>query len=83
MELQEPREILVDGATKNLLTQVTSAIDELNAHRPFSHEVAGRVRKSLLPDRIVASLNMEGVVATRRQTLDERFLRVSWRCAHR
>src|SRR5215469_1306810 len=28
-----------------------------------------QLRETLLPDRIVASLNMEGIVATRRQTL--------------
>lgn len=70
MDLQDPRKVSIDGATKNLLTQVSAAKDELDGLRPFSEEVRSRLRKTLLPDRIVASLNMEGIIATRRQTLD-------------
>lgn len=44
-------------------------MDELNQLRPFSPDVNARLRTNLLPDRIVASLNMEGITATRRQTL--------------
>ncbi len=70
MELQDPRSLSVDGATKNLLSQVSQAKEELDALRPFPSEVLERLRRTLLPDRIVASLNMEGIIATRRQTLD-------------
>jgi fido (protein-threonine AMPylation protein) len=68
--LQDPREIVLDGSTRDLLSQVTRGIEELNTLRPFSPDVETRIRTTLLPDRIVASLNMEGIVATRRQTLD-------------
>jgi len=70
MKLQDPRALSVDGATKNLLSQVSTAVEELDRYRPFSPDVQSRIRATLLPDRIVASLNMEGIVATRRQTLD-------------
>ncbi len=70
IQLQDPRTIGLDGTTRDLLSQVTKAVDEVNTLRPFSTEVQGRIHKSLLPDRIVASLNMEGITATRRQTLD-------------
>lgn len=67
--LQKPGSISLDASTRSLLEQVTVSIEELNQLRPFSSEIASRVRTSLLPDRIVASLNMEGIIATRRQTL--------------
>lgn len=70
IDLQDPKVIAVDGATRNLLSQVSTALDELSVHRPFTPDTQARLRSSLLPDRIVASLNMEGIVATRRQTLD-------------
>jgi Fic family protein len=67
--LQDPRSLSLGGTTQQLLSQVTSAVEAVNAHRPLKPELAIRLRESLLPDRIVASLNMEGIVATRRQTL--------------
>lgn len=70
MNLQDPRGIRVDGPTRDLLTRVSEAAQELEPLRPFSPEVQARLRATLLPDRIVATLNMEGIVATRRQTLD-------------
>ncbi len=69
VELQDPREIKVSGTTAELLTQVTAANEGLLQHRPFTQSVGERLRSSLLPDRITASLNMEGIIATRRQTL--------------
>jgi Fic family protein len=68
-ELQDPRTISLDGATQNLLSQVSNAIDNLDALRPFGQDVAERLRTALLPDRVVASLNMEHIRATRRQTI--------------
>jgi Fic family protein len=69
LTLQDPRGLSLRGATQQLLEQVTAVIGELNRFRPLDEESASRLRKALLPDRIVASLNMEGVIATRRQTL--------------
>ena len=67
--LQDPRLIQVSTSTQQLLTEVTTAVDRLNKIRPLSPGLALRLREALLPDRVVASLNMEGIVATRRQTL--------------
>ncbi len=69
IKLQNPREINLSGPSQELLSQVSIAIDRIRAHRPFEPELETRLRESLLPDRIVASLNMEGITATRRQTL--------------
>ena len=69
MEVQTFASIVIDGTTRSLLDEVTSLAGELNKYRPFSPEVGERLRRALLPDRIVASLNMEGIAATRRQTL--------------
>lgn len=70
IEIQDPKSMKVDGPNRDLLAQVSIAIQELEPFRPFSPDVESRIRAALLPDRVVASLNMEGVVATRRQTLD-------------
>lgn len=67
--LQDPSKIVLSGPNQELLSQVSSAISRVNTHRPFGRELESRLRESLLPDRIVASLNMEGIVAIRRQTL--------------
>lgn len=69
IELQDPRRLQISGATEQALSQVSDAMSEINELRPFAQEVAERLRDTLLPDRIVASLNMEGIVATRRQTI--------------
>lgn len=70
VDLQDPRTIKLSGATEQALSQLSDAMAELNERRPFDDEVAARLRDILLPDRIVASLNMEGIIATRRQTID-------------
>src|ERR1700693_4555806 len=69
IELQNPNQISLSGPSQELLTQVSAAIDRVASFRPFSRELDTRLRDALVPDRIVASLNMEGIVATRRQTL--------------
>lgn len=69
MELQNPNDIALSGSTLELVSQVSEASERLSAHRPFTDQVDARIRDALLPDRVVASLNMEGIVATRRQTL--------------
>lgn len=68
-QLQDPADVRLSMASQSLLQEVTAAVERLNAHRPLSAELAERLREALLPDRVVASLNMEGIVATRRQTL--------------
>lgn len=69
LQLQDPKTLSLSPSTRDLLAQVSAGIEELNLLRPFGADVAARIRTALLPDRIVASLNMEGIVATRRQTL--------------
>lgn len=69
IELQNPNQISLSGPSQELLSQVSAAIDRVASFRPFSRELDTRLRDALVPDRIVASLNMEGIVATRRQTL--------------
>ena len=68
-ELQDPRSIQLTTAVQQLLTEVTTAVTNLNKIRPLAPDLAARLREALLPDRVVASLNMEGIIATRRQTL--------------
>jgi Fic family protein len=67
--LQRPSDIKLSGPNQELLSQVSVALDRIRIHRPFSPELESRLKQALLPDRIVASLNMEGIIATRRQTL--------------
>ena len=67
--LQSPNQISLSGPNQELLSQVSAATEKVAQLRPFSREVEIRLQQSLVPDRIVASLNMEGIVATRRQTL--------------
>jgi hypothetical protein len=69
IELQDPRTIELSGTTQELLSRVSQANEGLQQYRPFSPTVGERLRRALLPDRITANLNMEGIVATRRQTL--------------
>jgi hypothetical protein len=49
-QLQDPKDISLAGSTRNLLSQVTEAIDDLNELRPFSPDIVARLRTSLLPD---------------------------------
>jgi Fic family protein len=67
--LQKPEDIQVSPTTEQLLSQVTLSAERINKKRPFPSEIATLLRNALLPDRIVATLNMEGIVATRRQTI--------------
>ena len=69
IKLQDPRSIKFSGSTLQALEQVSDAMEQINRKRPFSDAVVDRLRDTLLPDRIAASLNMEGIVATRRQTI--------------
>src|SRR5579859_6754504 len=67
--LQDPRSIKLAATTQQLLHEVSAASEALNKLRPLSPELNEKVRNTFLPDRVVASLNMEGIMATRRQTL--------------
>jgi Fic family protein len=69
MGLQSPKEIEVSGDVLTLLTQVDENIGRVNELRPFSPEVNLKIRNAFLPDRVTATLNIEGIAATRRQTL--------------
>ena len=69
MTFPDPRSATFEPETLNLLDQVSQTIDELNLRRPFSEEVNTRLSTEFLPDRVTASLNMEGIAVSRRQTL--------------
>jgi Fic family protein len=69
LRIQDPRSIQLDGSRLDLLVQVTESQTELEGIGAFSNDVTDRVRRALLPDRVVSSLNLEGIVATRRVTL--------------
>ena len=68
-QLQDPRGIKLSAPTQQLLAELTTATEALNKIRPLAPELGAKVREAFLPDRIVATLNMEGINATRRQTL--------------
>ena len=67
--IQDPREIELRPDTINLLEEVSSAAERLNTLKPFGDEANQRIVREFLPDRVTASLNIEGIAVTRRQTL--------------
>ena len=67
--ITEPRSIVLDSTTHALLDEVASAVADINRSRPLPADLDAKLRQSLLPDRVTASLNMEGITASRRQTL--------------
>ncbi|WP_211003478.1 Fic family protein [Phaeobacter sp. HS011] len=69
IQLGTPSHITLRQDTEQLLDQVDSEIKEFNKLRPLSSDVKDRLKMAFLPDRVTSSLNMEGIVATRRQTL--------------
>jgi len=68
-EIIIPNTIELKAETINLLDEVTASIAALNESRPFGDEVESRILREFLPDRVTASLNIEGIAVTRRQTL--------------
>jgi len=48
-KLQDPRTIQLSAEVKQLLSTVTTAVDNLNGARPLSPELALRLREALLP----------------------------------
>ncbi|OYX51561.1 MAG: hypothetical protein B7Y90_00830 [Alphaproteobacteria bacterium 32-64-14] len=69
MSLQDIRSISLAGDAIELLSQVDTALTKLNARRPFDRTTEEKIRTTFLPDRITATLNIEGIHVTRRQTL--------------
>jgi Fic family protein len=69
MSIQDPKAISVSGSVADLLAQVDETLSELNKRRPFPVQTEGRLRRRFLPDRITATLNIEGIGVTRRETL--------------
>lgn len=69
MALQDIKSVSVSGDVADLIAQVDEAMKVLNQRRPFSPEVEARLRTLFLPDRVTATLNIEGITVTRRQTL--------------
>jgi len=67
--IRDPRMAKFAPETLNVFDEVDAAISEIDKHRPFSSEIQGRISREFLPDRITATLNMEGISASRRQTL--------------
>lgn len=69
VSIQDVKDITVGGDIQELLSQVDVALETLNTRRPFSPETETRIRTTFLPDRVTATLNIEGIHVTRRQTL--------------
>ncbi|MEJ5218864.1 Fic family protein [Cognatishimia sp. D5M38] len=69
MEILDPRAANLAPETLNLIEEVAQTVKELDQNRPFGAEVDARLGKEFLPDRITASLNIEGISISRRQTL--------------
>lgn len=69
MAIQDPRGVTVSGAVADLLAQVDESLSSLNKRRPFPADTEARLRRRFLPDRITATLNIEGIGVTRRETL--------------
>lgn len=69
MEVLDPRVAKLAPETQNLFDEVIEVADDLARKRPFTQEVNSRLSTEFLPDRITASLNMEGISVSRRQTL--------------
>ena len=69
IDLIDPKEIHLDGDTKALLDQVDENLGRVSTLRPFSDEVEAKIRENFIPDRVTATLNIEGIAATRRQTI--------------
>lgn len=69
MDLQSPKDIEVSGDVLTLLAQADENLERVNELRPFREDVDAKIRSAFLPDRVTATLNIEGIAATRRQTL--------------
>lgn len=66
---QSPNAIVLSGDVLALLQQVDENLERVASLRPFTAEVDQRIRNAFLPDRVTATLNIEGIAVSRRQTL--------------
>lgn len=69
VSVTNPHEIKLEGDTLSLLDQSDENMARVGEMRPFSHEVEKKIRDQFIPDRVTATLNIEGITATRRQTI--------------
>lgn len=69
MQIMNPQGTDLAPETLNLFDEVAEVAADLAKLRPFNSEVNYRLSTDFLPDRITASLNMEGISVSRRQTL--------------
>ena len=65
----DPKSIELSGEVGVLLQQLDENLARVNELRPFADEANAAIRRAFLPERITATLNIEGIAATRRQTL--------------
>ncbi|MGR3248528.1 MAG: Fic family protein [Paracoccus sp. (in: a-proteobacteria)] len=69
MQIQDPISIELDPETINLLDETEAALAQVARSRPFNDDISSRISREFIPDRITASLNIEGINVSRRQTL--------------
>jgi Fic family protein len=69
VDIGSPRQVEISSDTQELLHQIDVSIKTFEAMKPLDEETQQRIKMAFLPDRVTASLNMEGIKATRRQTL--------------
>lgn len=69
LEVVNPQRIKLEGDTLALLEQSNENLERVGKLRPFSEEIDRKIREYFLPDRVTATLNIEGITATRRQTI--------------
>lgn len=69
LQIQDPKSVALSGSVSDLLAQVNEQIEALNKRRPFPPETERSLRQRFLPDRVTATLNIEGIGVTRRETL--------------
>lgn len=67
--LPDPDLISLSPKTSQMLELVDVSMAEFNKLKPLDEDTQERIKRSFLPDRVTASLNIEGISATRRQTL--------------
>ena len=68
-EIGSPASVKISSEAQQLLDQINDEKEKFDKLRPFDEDTEQRIKLAFLPDRVTASLNMEGIIATRRQTL--------------
>lgn len=69
IEIGTPSAVTVGPELQQLLDQIDEEKAKFDKLKPFDADTEQRIKLAFLPDRVTASLNMEGIIATRRQTL--------------